>query len=85
MKAQKLNKRQAKWTLYLLRFNFMLKHILGNKIEKADSLSKRLDQEVEVEKNNKNETMVKPEQLEVRKTKKIKVIVEGMDLLEKVR
>ena len=85
MKAQKLNKRQAKWTLYLLRFNFMLKHILGNKIEKADSLSKRLDQEVEVEKNNKNETMVKLEQLEVRKTKKIKVIVEGMDLLEKVR
>ena len=85
MKAQKLNKRQAKQTLYLLRFNFMLKHIPGNKIKKADSLSKRLDQKVEVEKNNKNETMVKLEQLEVRKTKKIKVIVEGMDLLEKVR
>jgi len=29
--------------------------------------------------------LVKPEWLEVRKTKKIEVIVEGIDLLEKVR
>ena len=52
---------------------------------KADSLSRKLDQEVEVEKNNKNETLVKPEWLEVRKTEKVEVIVEGVDLLEKVR
>jgi len=43
MKAQKLNRRQARWALYLSRFNFMLKHVLGSKIEKADSLSRRLD------------------------------------------
>ena len=43
MKAQKLNRRQARWALYLSRFNFMLKHVLGSKMEKADSLSKRLD------------------------------------------
>ena len=29
--------------------------------------------------------LVKPEWLEVRKTKKIEIIVEGIDLLEKVR
>ena len=29
--------------------------------------------------------LVKPEQLEVRKTKKVEVIVERIDLLEKVR
>ena len=46
----------------------MLKYVLENKIGKADSLSRKLDQEVEVEKNNKNETLVKPEWLEVRKT-----------------
>jgi len=28
MKAQKLNQRQARWALYLSRFNFMLKHVL---------------------------------------------------------
>ena len=63
----------------------MLKYVLENKIGKADSLSRKLDQEVEVEKNNKNETLVKPEWLEVRKTEKVEVIVEGVDLLEKVR
>ena len=43
MKTQKLNRRQARWALYLLRFNFMLKHILGSKIGKVNSLSRRPD------------------------------------------
>ena len=85
IKAQKLNRRQAKWALYLSKFDFMLKHIPGSKMERADSLSKRLDWEVGVEKDNKNETLVKPKQLKVRKTEKVKVIVEGVDLLEKVK
>jgi len=63
----------------------MLKHIPGSKMERADSLSKRLDWEVGVEKDNKNETLVKPKWLKVRKTEKVKVIVEGVDLLEKVK
>ena len=68
-----------------MRFNFTLKHIPGSKIGKADSLSRRLDWEVGVERNNENETLVKPEWLEVRRTERIEVIVEGVDLLEKVR
>ena len=71
-RLQKLNKRQARQTLYLSRFNFMLKHVPENKIGKADSLSKRLDQKAEVEKDNKDETLIKPEWLEVRKTKRQK-------------
>jgi len=39
MKAQKLNRRQARWALYLSRFNFMLKHVPGSKMGKADSLN----------------------------------------------
>jgi len=61
MKVQKLNRRQARWALYLFRFDFALKHILGSKIGKVDSLSKRPDWEVGVERDNKNETLVKPE------------------------
>jgi len=61
MKAQKLNRRQARWALYLSRFNFMLKHVLGSKMGKADSLSRRLDWKVGVEKDNEDETLVKPE------------------------
>jgi len=63
----------------------MLKHVPGSKMEKADSLSRRLDWEVGVERDNKDETLVKPEWLEVRRTERVEVIVEGVDLLEKVR
>jgi len=85
MKAQKLNRRQARWALYLSRFNFMLKHVLGSKIEKADSLSRRLDWEVGVEKDNEDETLVKPKWLEVRRTEVVEIIVNRIDLLEEVR
>jgi len=43
MKAQKLNRRQVRWALYLSRFDFVLKHVPGSKIGKADSLSRRPD------------------------------------------
>jgi len=61
MKAQKLNRRQARWALYLSRFDFMLKHIPGSKMGKADSLSRRPDWEVGVERDNEDETLIKPE------------------------
>jgi len=85
MKVQKLNRRQVRWVLYLSRFNFMLKHIPGSKMGKADSLSRRLDWEVGVERNNEDETLVKPKWLEVRRTERVEIIVEGVDLLKKVR
>jgi len=69
----------------LSRSDFILKHVLGSKIEKADSLSRRLDWETGMNRDNKNKTLVKPEWLEVRKTEKVEVIVEGVDLLEKVK
>jgi len=61
MKAQKLNRRQARWALYLSRFDFMLKHVPGSRMGKADSLSRRLDWEVGVERNNEGKTLVKSE------------------------
>jgi len=63
----------------------MLKHVPGSKMEKADSLSRRLDWEVGVEKDNKDQKLVKPEWLEVRKTEIVEIIVDGVDLLEEVR
>jgi len=63
----------------------MLKHVPESKMEKADSLSRRLDWEIGVKKNNKDETLVKPEWLKVRKTEAIEIIVDRVDLLEEVR
>jgi len=59
MRAQKLNQRQAQWTLYLSRFNFTLKHISGTRMRKVDGLSRRLDWKVGVEKDNKNQVFIK--------------------------
>jgi len=85
MKAQKLNRRQARWALYLFRFNFTLKHVPESKMEKADSLSRRPDWEIGVEKDNEDETLVKLEWLEVKKAEVVEIIVDGVDLLEEVR
>ena len=52
---------------------------------KANSLSRRPDWEVGVERDNKNEILVKKEWLENRRTEKVEVIVEEVDLLEKMR
>ena len=56
-----MNRRQARWALYLSRFDFMLKHVPGSRMGKADSLSRRLDWEVGVERNNEGKTLVKSE------------------------
>jgi len=85
IKAQKLNRRQARWALYLSRFDFALKHVLGSKMGKADSLSRRPDWEVGVERDNENKTLVKPEWLEVQRTEGVEVIIERVDLLEKIK
>ena len=59
MKVQKLNRKLAHQVLYLSRFDFTLKHISSAKIEKIDELSKRLDQKVEIENDNNNQTLIK--------------------------
>jgi len=66
MKAQKLNRRQARWSLYLSRFDFALKHVASKSIGRADSLSRRVDWAEGVERDNENQVMLKEEWLEVR-------------------
>jgi len=63
----------------------MLKHISESKMGKADRLSRRLDWEVEVEKNNEEQTLVKKEWLKVKKVRVAEVIIERVDLLDKVK
>jgi len=54
-------------------------------MRKVDSLSRRPDWEVGVERNNEDETLVKKEWLENKRTEKVEVIVKGVNLLEKIR
>ena len=85
MSNQKLNRRQARWALYLSRFDFVLKHISESKMGKADGLSRRPDWEVGVEKDNKEQMLVKKEWLEARRIRVTEVIIEEVDLLDKVQ
>ena len=48
------------------RFDFALKHVAGKSMERADSLSRRVDWAERVEKDNENQIMLKEEWLEVR-------------------
>jgi len=83
MKVQKLNRRQARWTLYLSQFDFTLKHVVGSKIGKVDGLSQRADWKIGVDKDNENQIFIKDNWIH----SMYKVVVEGpeVDLLEKIK
>ena len=84
IKAQKLNQKQARWLLYLSRFDFALKHVASKSIERADSLSRRVDWAEGVEKDNENQVMLKKEWVEVRTMEQL---VEGPeeDIVKKIK
>ena len=52
---------------------------------KVNSLSRRLDWEIGAERDNENKMLVKLEQLEVRRIEAVEIIIERVDLLEKVK
>ena len=83
MKVQKLNRRQAQWALYLSRFDFILKHVLGTKMGKADGLSRKSDWKVGVDKDNENQTLIKDNWIHSLS----EVVIEGpeVDILEKIK
>jgi len=65
MMAKKLNCRQARWSLYLARFDFLLHHRPGHTMGKPDTLSKRADHGNGAS-NNENVVFLRPEFLAVR-------------------
>ena len=83
MKVQKLNRRQARWALYLSRFDFTLKHMARSKMGKADRLSKRVDWKVGIDKDNENQVLIKDNWIR----SIYEVVVEGpeVEMLEKIK
>jgi len=85
MSNQKLNRQQARWALYLSRFDFVLKHIPGRRMGKADGLSRRSDWETGVERDNEEQMLVKREWLETRAAEVSEVVIDGVDILDRIR
>ena len=83
IKAQKLNRRQARWALYLSQFDFTLKHVAGSKMGKANRLSKRVDWKIGVDKDNENQIFIKNNWI----CSMYEVVVEGPEvyLVEKIK
>ena len=75
MKVQKLNQRQARWALYLSRFDSTLNHMLGFRMGKADGLSRRLDLKAEVENDDENQKLIKEEWVR----EMIEVVIEELE------
>jgi len=80
MTSQKLNYRQARWALYLSQFNFILKHVPEKSMGKADGLSRRPNWQEGVEKDNKDQKLIKPEWIRGAET-----IIEKGDLKKKIK
>ena len=70
--------------MYLSRFDFALKYVAGKSMGRADSLSRRADWAEEMERDNKNQMMLKKELLEIRA---IKQLVEGpeQEIVRKIK
>ena len=80
MTSQKINQRQARWALYLSQFNFILKHVPGKSMGKADELSRRLDWQEGVERDNKDQKLIKLEWI-----RGAEMLVEKGDLKERIK
>ena len=67
MISKNLNHRQARWALYISRFDFILKHVPGSKMGKADGLSQKSNWEKGGEGDNEQKMLLKPKWLEVKR------------------
>jgi len=64
MTAKKLNRRQARWSLYLARFDFKLTHHPERSMGKPDVLSRRPDHGKETS-DNEDVVLLRPELLAI--------------------
>ena len=59
--ARKLNRRQARWSLYLSEFDVKLEHMSGMKMIQSDTLSRRPDYILDKDEDNENVIMLPSE------------------------
>ena len=59
--ARKLNRRQARWSLYLSEFDVKLVHVAGSKMIQSDTLSRRPDYIPDEDTDNEDMTLLPDE------------------------
>ena len=73
MAAKNLNCRQARWSLYLARFDFALHHCLGKSMGKPDVLSHQADHGTGVG-DNTNIVLLSPKLFTIRALEGVEVV-----------
>ena len=84
MMAKKLNRRQARWSLLLARFDFLLHHRPGKTMGKSDALSRRADHGSGSD-DNSNMVLLTPDFFAVRTLQGLEVFGEEKDILKEIR
>jgi len=84
MTAKKLNHHQARWSLHLARFDFLLHHCPGRTIGKLDALSRRADHGNGVS-DNENIVLLRPEFLAVRALEGVELTGVEQKILSDIR
>jgi transposase InsO family protein len=82
--AQKLNRRQARWSLYLSRFDFRLHHRPGRSMGKPDALSCRADHGSGRD-DNSNLVLLNPELFRIHALAGVHAIGEERQILRDIR
>ena len=82
--SKKLNRRQARWSLYLSRFDFTLHHRPGKSMGKPDALSRRADHG-SGQNDNANMTLLKPDLFRIHALEGVNVLGEEKEILRDVR
>ena len=81
--AKKLNRRQARWSLFLARFDFVLHHRPGRSMGKPDALSRRVDHGTGSD-DNSNITLLTPGLFAVCALEGLEVVGEERDILRDI-
>ena len=81
--AHKLNRRQARWSLYLSRFDFVLTHKPGRQMGRPDALSRQADHPRGAE-DNADCTLLTLEVFELRATEAVTLEGEEAIFMERI-
>ena len=84
MTAKQLNRRQARWSLYLSRFDFVLQHRPGKSMGKPDALSRRSDHGTGAD-DNSDVVLLTPKLFAVRTLEGLEFTGPEQDILRDIR
>jgi hypothetical protein len=83
MTAKKLNRRQARWSLFLARFNFVMHHRPGKSLGKSDALSQRANHGTGPD-DNSDVVLLTPGLFSVRALEGLHAVGEEQDIMKEI-